>query len=312
MTRLPVTQHLIACPRSDGARVGATRGDGGRRRPAGGAPPGEPTASARGGTWTAWAAPGSTLRPTLPRPTELTRLATTPRYNETATRVLPGRLALPSLHARCLHSPCACPAASRLRGRVIWRPRSSRAGEDRRATHARHDAEPIAMLVMAVRSAPCPACGVLTSRRILAPARHTLACVRTRERRLWHLHSVSKSSYLYSSKTKPHASSASIVRSPLPGMVEGSVLYFPGSPITFTCKCNLSANRKVTLLRSLPSNALMSGLLEFATLLCALFGFLFVRKTPVPRRGPLRRRYPTAYQYSNSVYSTQAADITPP
>ena len=39
---------------------------------------------------------------------------------------------------------------------------------------------------------------------------------------------------------------------------------------------------------------------------------LVVRKTPVPRRGPLRRRYPTAYQYSNSVYSTQAADITPP
>ena len=39
---------------------------------------------------------------------------------------------------------------------------------------------------------------------------------------------------------------------------------------------------------------------------------LVVRKTPVPRRGPLRRRYTTAYQYSNSVYSTQAADITPP
>ena len=48
--------------------------------------------------------------------------------------------------------------------------------------------------------------------------------------------------------------------------------------------------------------------MDFATLLCALFGFLFVRETPVPRRGPLRRRYPTAYQYSNSVYSTQAAD----
>ena len=35
---------------------------------------------------------------------------------------------------------------------------------------------------------------------------------------------------------------------------------------------------------------------------------LVVRETPVPKRGPLRRRYPMAYQYSNSVCSTQAAD----
>ena len=72
--------------------------------------------------------------------------------------------------------------------------------------------------------------------------------------------------------------------------LSAKLIGYPSAEITFNCADGWTAG------------------LQYATLLCAMFGFLFVRETPVPRRGPLRRRYPMAYQYSNSVYSTQAAD----